>query len=129
MPVNYKLIKKSTGKFGAEKSEKYYAIIAHSGTFNLEDVCEAVENRSHLNSATVKSILDSFCYIIRKELQEGKIVHLGELGNFRLSMSSDGVENPNEFGTDNIRSTSLIFCPGKKIKLKKDSLKFRHVAE
>ncbi|MDY3068940.1 MAG: HU family DNA-binding protein [Parabacteroides sp.] len=129
MPVNYKLIKKRIGKFGAGKTEKYYAIVSHSGTFDLDAVCEAVQNRSHLNSAAVKSILDSFCYIIRRELQEGRIVQLGELGSFRLTMSSDGVDNPNEFDTNNIRSTSLIFCPGKKIKLKKDSLKFRHVAE
>ena len=130
MPVNYKLIKKCIGKFGAGKTEKYYAIVSHSGTFDLDAVCEAVENRSHLNSAAVKSILDSFCYIIRRELQEGRIVQLGELGSFRLSLSSDGVDNPDEFiANRNIRSSSLIFCPGKKIKLKKDSLKIRYVTE
>jgi len=40
------------------------------------------------------------------------VVQLGELGNFRLSLSSEGVANEEEMTADKIKGARIIFTPG-----------------
>ena len=58
---------------------------------------------------------------------DGQSVKLGELGTFRLSLSSEGCENEADFNTSKIKSTKIIFSPGKFLKDNVDNVHFERV--
>ncbi|MEQ9231897.1 MAG: hypothetical protein RIF46_14540, partial [Cyclobacteriaceae bacterium] len=51
--------------------------------------------------------------IVTEQLLEGKIVRLGTIGTFRISLSSSGEETPNEVNFNNIKGSRVYFKPDK----------------
>jgi len=47
-------------------------------------------------------------------LSEGQIVTIGDLGNFRLSVSSEGSDTEEEVTKANIRKSRILFRPDSK---------------
>ena len=45
-------------------------------------------------------------------LLEGKKVQLDELGDFWISLSSEGAESCEKFTADNIKAVNIVFTPG-----------------
>jgi predicted histone-like DNA-binding protein len=54
----------------------------------------------------------------------GKSVNLGELGTFRISFSSEGVEDPKDFTVDKISGVHILFTPGTELRRKLGSIRF-----
>lgn len=52
------------------------------------------------------------CECLVEMLLEGKKVQLGDLGNFWISLSSEGAESLKAFTAANITSVNIIFTPG-----------------
>ena len=50
------------------------------------------KKRSTVSSADVKAVLDALQYEVIEALENGNSVRLGDLGSFRLTMKSQGVE-------------------------------------
>ena len=61
---------------------------------------------------TVKGVISDMCECLVEMLLEGKKVQLGDLGNFWISLSSEGAENLKAFTAANITSVNIIFTPG-----------------
>ena len=61
---------------------------------------------------TVKGVISDMCECLVEMLLEGKKVQLGDLGNFWISLSSEGAESLNAFTSANITSVNIIFTPG-----------------
>jgi predicted histone-like DNA-binding protein len=61
---------------------------------------------------------------IIRELKQGRIVRLGKLGNFQVSLSSAGFVNEAEVSAEGITKTRIIFRPSVKMKGLLESLKF-----
>ncbi|MDH6304353.1 putative histone-like DNA-binding protein [Parabacteroides sp. PF5-5] len=74
----------------------------------------------------MKAILDSLNWVMDVELQAGNIVQLGEFGNFRLSISSQGTDKEDDFTAANIKKAKIVFSPGKSLRETKDTLYFEH---
>ena len=91
MALNYKIITRKVSDLkGGAKTDKAFATPVYTGYTELEDICKAISERSALSSADVKGVLDSLNYVLDLELRGGRIVRMGELGNFRMSFSSKG---------------------------------------
>ena len=60
----------------------------------------------------VKGVLSDMCSCLVEQLLEGKKVMLDELGNFWLSISSEGAESCETFTSKNITAVNIIFTPG-----------------
>ena len=94
MAVKFKVVKRKVLN-GAEKdSVKNYAIAKTSGTSDLNKLCKLICSRSTLSSADVKAVLDSLNWAMDLELSSGNVVQLGEFGNFRMSINSEGTNTP-----------------------------------
>lgn len=94
MAVKFKVVKRKVLN-GAEKdSVKNYAIAKTSGTSDLNKLCKLICSRSTLSSADVKAVLDSLNWAMDLELSSGNVVQLGEFGNFRMSINSEGTIRP-----------------------------------
>lgn len=124
MAVKYRKVQRKVLS-GAEKDkQKTYAMAKTSGYCDLEKLCKLISARSTVSSADVKAVLDGLNWAMDLELQEGNIVQLGELGNFRLSLSSTGTEKEEDFNASKIRRANIIFSPGKSLRLTRNEATF-----
>ena len=71
---------------------KYYPQMAPSTPMTLAQIVKRVEKRSTVSSADVKAVLDALQYEVIEALENVNSVRLGDLGSFRLTMKSQGVE-------------------------------------
>ena len=60
----------------------------------------------------VKGVLSDACSCLVEQLLEGKKVQLGELGDFWISLTSNGAESMESFTTANIKAVNIVFTPG-----------------
>lgn len=107
--MKFKVVKRKVLN-GAEKdSVKNYAIAKTSGTSDLNKLCKLICSRSTLSSADVKAVLDSLNWAMDLELSSGNVVQLGEFGNFRMSINSEGTNTPEDFDATKIKGARIIF--------------------
>ena len=71
---------------------KYYPQMAPSTPMTRAQIVKRVEKRSTVSSADVKAVLDALQYEVIEALENGNSVRLGDLGSFRLTIKSQGVE-------------------------------------
>jgi predicted histone-like DNA-binding protein len=95
---------------------KTYGIAKSAGFCNLDRLCKLVSARSSMSSADVKAILDSLNWVMDMELQEGYIVQIGELGNFRMSVSSEGTDEAGDYKVSKVKKGRIIFTPGSSLR-------------
>lgn len=91
---------------------KYYPQMAPSTPIGLAQIVKRVEKRSTVSSSDVKAVLDALQYEVIEALEAGNTVRLGDLGSFRLSMRSQGVDTATEArkkGAQLIKSVSVQF--------------------
>ena len=117
MAQKYKLVmKKNLGKDADEAPQKVYAIPKYNGYTDMALLCKLISARSTASSADVKAVLDSLIFVLDLELQAGRIVNVGELGNFRLSLSSAGTEAKKDFSQSKLKGARIIFTPGEALR-------------
>ena len=117
MAQKYKLVmKKNLGKDADKAPRKLYAIPKYNGYTDMALLCKLISARSTASSADVKAVLDSLIFVLDLELQAGRIVNVGELGNFRLSLSSAGTETKKDFSQSKLRGARIIFTPGEALR-------------
>lgn len=112
MAIKFKVYStpKPNGRAGARLT---HARAISRGTYNLEKVCRLISERSAVSSAEVKSVLDSFAWVIELALEDGCHVELDDLGYFSPSLKTvlnKKNENRNMVYVDGINyrcSTSL----------------------
>lgn len=98
---------------GAEKDKvKTFAVAKSSGYCDMEKLCDLISNRCAMSSADVKAVLDSLNWAMALELRSGSIVQVGELGNFRLTVQSEGTDEPDKFKASQIKRARMVFSPG-----------------
>lgn len=112
MGIKFKVY--STPKPNGRKGQTLsHARAISRGTYDLEKVCALISERSAVSSAEVKSVLDSFAWVIELALKDGCHVELDDLGYFSPSLKtvpSVTNENYNTVFVDGINyrcSTSL----------------------
>jgi len=96
--------------------KKYYPSIHSSGRVTLRELAERAANMSTLSTTDILAAVESFLTIIPEELANGRIVELGDFGNFWLRSTSDGVERPEEVRGSQVTSLIPRFNAGKRFK-------------
>jgi predicted histone-like DNA-binding protein len=110
---------------GDEKgTTKYYAVAKSAGLSGMDKICKLISARSTVSSADVKAVFDSLAWAMDLELSSGNVVQLGELGNFRLSISSLGMATKEDLNASKIRRARIIFSPGAILRNTRQSVSF-----
>ncbi|MBN2638838.1 MAG: HU family DNA-binding protein [Bacteroidales bacterium] len=112
-----------------EEPRKYYAFPKASGTAELRDLANRISRESTVSSMDTLAVLEGLLHVIPDFLLEGKIVRLGDFGTFRLGLSSEGIENPDEFNASMIKRTNLLFRPGIEFRDQLTNVKFTRVSD
>lgn len=110
---------------GAEKDMvKTYAVAKSSGYCTMVKLCDLISSRCAMSSADVKAILDSLNWAMGLELRSGSIVQLGEFGNFRMTVKSEGTATEKEFDASNIKRARIVFTPGASLRASNNAMEF-----
>jgi len=82
----------------------------------MEALAEMIAYQSTLTDTDCYAVLRSLEHNIINELKQGRIVKLGSLGNFQVSISSAGRVTPEEVSATDVTKSRILFRPGKKLR-------------
>ncbi|MDD4116351.1 MAG: hypothetical protein PHG27_12330 [Massilibacteroides sp.] len=112
MVQKIKLIQRYTKPGDITSEKKWYATTISNGVASLAEVCTLIAARSTVSSADVKAVMDNLNFVADFLLKSGYSVKLGELGMLRISVSSKGVKEKEEFSINLLKEAKIVFTPG-----------------
>lgn len=124
MAICYSLSKKPiAGK------ELYFATTRSAGVVSLEDLCCGIARRCSVKMPVLRTAVMALSLAMKEELEQGRIVDMGEIGRFQVSCGSNGVEEPEHFcsGRD-MKDAKIIFRPGRGLKGMLKTVQYKQVA-
>ncbi|WP_125151569.1 HU family DNA-binding protein [Bergeyella zoohelcum] len=124
MSMKFKSIQKAQPGVSGGGDKKYYANPVYTGEITLDQLTEKIEKISTVSGADIRAVLYALVDIIPSELANSQIVRVGELGSFRVSISSEGKVKEEEVTANSIKSSKILFTPGTKLKAMQNNLKF-----
>lgn len=121
--MKYKLVQKGNPAKPADP-KKWYANPVKSGTTTQKNLATQISGRSSLTAGDVANVLQNLAELLPEELTKGNSVQLGDFGTFRVSFSSEGVEQEKDFNPTKIKDIKIIFTPSTDFKKKLSDMKF-----
>lgn len=115
MSIHYKLYQKPQPGVAGGGVKKWYANAVLNEELTVDDLVKKIEKFSSFSEADIRGIIVAVENVIKEEITKGKIIRLDVLGSFYPSLSTDGVENEEDFTAENIKSVKAIYRPGKRI--------------
>jgi predicted histone-like DNA-binding protein len=110
-----------------EAPKKFYPSIQSSGRITLRQLAETASQMSTLSTMDVMAAIESFLKIVPQELINGKIVELGDFGNFWLRSTAEGVEEAAKVRGEQVTNLIPRFNPGKQFKRVLKSAQFKKI--
>jgi len=124
MAINIKATERSQPGVTGGGEKKFYATNMVNGNIDIEELSDSISLISTVSGADTRAVLYALIDVIPKELSDGKSVKLGEIGSFRISVSSEGVETADDVNANCVRKSKILFTLGKKLKEMLTKLKY-----
>lgn len=105
--LKYKLIQRINPS-DRTKPAKWYASPSSRGRKSIKQISNDVSGSSSLSRGDIQNVILSLVDQIPKYLVDGQSVELGELGTLRISFSSEGVDNKEDFNTSKIEKAKIF---------------------
>lgn len=116
-----------TGEF------KYYGSIELSNSVDLETIAKEIAAQNTLTPTDVTAVLVSLQEFIVSHMRNGESVRFGYLGSFRPTLTTKGVDKPEQFKVSHIKQVRTRFSPGSYLRFemspKNPQVRFRNVTE
>ena len=128
MAVPFTVTKKCVPSLPEPKTA-YYPRVAQSGVLDLEALSERISNSCSVTESDCHAVVISLVKEITTALDQGNIVRLGQLGSFQISVQSTSSPTPEEVDQSNIKRSSIVFRPGKRLKTMLKQLTFRKIVK
>ena len=90
-----------------EKAALAYAKPQVSEVMSFRKFVQHIADHGGYTRGKVKGVLSDMCTCLVEMLLEGKKVQLDELGDFWISLSSEGAETVEKFTSNNIKAVTL----------------------
>ena len=116
MPITFKSVAKGQPGVVGGGDTKYYATIVRNESVTLRTVATDLADRSTLTRADIYAVLESFMEKFPMYLVDGRSIHIGSLGSFYPSISSQGEINPADVDQYSINKLKVIFRPSNEFK-------------
>ena len=104
--------------------QKFYAKAVGNGKTDLKRLAKMIAMQCTVNRADCLAVLAALEGNIILELQDGKIVQLGDLGTFQLGVKSTGSVIQDEVGSNSVVKARLNFRPGEELKKMMNNLSY-----
>lgn len=115
MPLNYSIAMMGN-PLKADDPKKAYAKAQISEELSLKELSKLVASQTTVSRADVAAVLISTVENLFDALRSGKQADFGELGKFRLQITSKGADSAEKFTATNITGVNIQFVPGEDLK-------------
>ena len=85
------------------------------------------DHNTPFSKGTISGVITDMIRCLREQLLAGNIVSLGELGSFRVELSTKGADSTEEFGVANIKAVNPVIYWGKALRKLRDEAEFQLV--
>lgn len=119
----YRLVQKANPL--DQEHKQRYATSVNAGKIDTRMIAKTLAQKSSLTTGDVMNVLENLMEEIPRWIAQGYSVSLGELGTFRLSLSSEGVKEQKQFNTRTIKK-KVVFLPSKSFKSELKTIAFEH---
>ncbi|MBQ8521760.1 MAG: HU family DNA-binding protein [Bacteroides sp.] len=127
MPLNYSIAMMENPQ-DKEEEKKAYAKAQINGELTLKELSQEVATKCTVHRADVSAVLIATVESMLAALKAGKQVDFGELGKFRLQITSKGALSAEKFTSDNITGVNIQYVPGADLAQIFQGLEFNLVA-
>ncbi len=111
MPTaKYSVVKRQNPQ-NREEEGKFYAQAQSTGEISLDDMAKRINQLCTVTRPDVVAVLAGLQIVIIDSLMAGLIVRMGDLGDLRLSLLSDGAATKKDFSESLIKKTRIVFTP------------------
>lgn len=112
MAQNYTLMARKN-LLKPSEAPKYYAVARSGRKVTVKEVCKRVSERSSYSKGELEGCISEFLLETVNVLEEGNIVQMGDLGNFRMSLkTATPTPTEKEFNSSCIDKGKVLFYPG-----------------
>lgn len=123
--MKFRLVEKANPLDRSKK--KWYANPVNTGKMNQKEVAMILEEKSSLTIGDISNVLENLLAELPRQLIDGKSISLWDFGTFRLTFSSEGVEDKKNFNTATIEPR-VVFTPSVEFKDKLKKIKYAQEA-
>ena len=108
MALSFHLVKRpDMRKDAAEGSKLFYAQVR-----SLKKLGDLIAVRSTAFIGDVMLVIEGLLSVMEERLEEGDVIQMGRLGNFRMVAGSKGIENEKDFNVSLFNKARIVFSPG-----------------
>lgn len=110
MSIKFRLNKRVVQLGKHKGKEMTFAQSVTSKKISFHRFCEEVSDGSTVGTADVKAVIDRMVYVLRRHMEDGESVEVGDLGTFSPTFGSDPVEEGERFDANkHIRDPKISF--------------------
>jgi predicted histone-like DNA-binding protein len=128
MSIQYKAIRRTELGVAGGGQTKYYAGIVREREVSLRDMVKEISSRSTVTTADAFAVIENFLELVPKFLRNGRNVNMGQLGRFKVNLSSRGYDTPEEVLNYAIKGNKIIFSPSPEMKENMSGVRYTKVA-
>ena len=99
-----------------EAPKKFYVQAVGAGKTDLDRLAYLISNQSTVREPDCYAVLEALLHNMMDELREGRIIELGNIGNFQIGVSSDAVDTEEEVTSSLVRKAKISFRPAKALR-------------
>ena len=126
MALNYSIAMMGN-PMNLEEAKRAYAKAQVSQELSLKALAKRVSSQTTASRADVTAVIIATVENMIDGLRAGEQVDFGDLGKFRLQITSHGAETAEKFTSSNITGVNIQFIPGEDLKTIFSGLEFSPV--
>lgn len=99
-------------KGAAEGSTLFYGQTRSLKKVSFQKLCDMIAMRSTAFIGDVMLVVEGLLSVMQERLEEGDIIQMGRLGNFRMVAGSTGAATVDDFKTSMFKDARIVYIPG-----------------
>ena len=113
MALSFHLVKRpDMRKDAAAGSKLFYAQVRSLKKLDFNKLCDLIAVRSTAFIGDVMLVIEGLLSVMEERLEEGDVIQMSRLGNFRMVAGGKGTENEKDFNVSLFNKARIVFSPG-----------------
>lgn len=128
MPLSFHLVKRPDMRKDAPADSKlFYAQVRSLKKLDFNKLCSLIATRSTAFIGDVMLVIEGLLSVMEERLEEGDVIQMGRLGNFRMVAGSKGIEAEQDFNVSLFNKARIVFSPGTMLSEIKKNARFEKI--
>lgn len=111
-----------------EAPKKYYVQAVSAGKTDLDRLAYLISNQSTVRKADCYAVLEALLHNMMDELSQGRIIEMGNIGNFQVKVNSEPADTEDEASTTLVKKAKVNFRPAKALRDMLQTVSYKKVS-